>query len=69
MSSEENINTLKKRRAIIQGSCTRIKTYVDSVASAPTTPTITAQLEERRTKLESYWSEYESGIRSPFKRA
>jgi len=58
MASEQNLASLKKRRAVIQGSCTRIKTFVDSVVSV--TSTIAAQLEERRTKLSSNMSEYES---------
>jgi len=57
MASEQNLASLKKRRAVIQGSCTRIKTFVDSVVSV--TSTIAAQLEERRTKLSSNMSEYE----------
>lgn len=60
MSFEENITTLKRRRATIQASCTRIKTFVESVVSAPVTSSITAQLEERRAKFDHYWSEYES---------
>lgn len=64
MSTEEesvkNIAVLKKRRAIIQGSCTRIKTFVESVPPAAITPSITAQLQERLSKLDRYWSDYES---------
>lgn len=45
---------------MIQGSCTRIKTFVDAIASAPIMSAITAQLEERRARFDSHWSEYES---------
>lgn len=56
MSSEGDPVALRKQRAIIKGSCTRIGTYVDKVASV--TPSVRAQLEERRSKLEQCWSEY-----------
>jgi len=52
----EEIAALKKHRATIKGSCTRIKTYVESVIA--TSPEIVAQLEERKLKLEQYWAEY-----------
>lgn len=61
MSSNENdLALLKKRRATIQASCTRIKTFVSTVVPTTVTPAIKAQLEERRIKLEHFWSEYES---------
>jgi len=53
-----NLASLKRRRAVIQDSCTRIKSFVDSVVSV--TSTIAAQLEERRAKLDSNVSDYES---------
>jgi len=56
MSNEDNPTLLKKKRAIIKGSCTRINTYVDSI-TAPS-QSVTAQLEERKVRLDSYWSEY-----------
>lgn len=52
----ENLAVLKKQRAVIKGSCTRIKTYVESVTAINTA--VTAQLEERKLKLEQYWLEY-----------
>ena len=56
MNPEQDTVILKKQRAIIKGSCTRIKTYAESLVSV--TPTAIAQLEERRLKLNDYWSEY-----------
>lgn len=58
MATERDPVALRKQRAIIKGSCTRIKTYVDNVGNV--TPSVTAQLEERRSKLENCWSEYNS---------
>ena len=52
----EDIAALKKHRATIKGSCTQIKTYVESVIT--TSPAIIAQLEERKLKLEQCWAEY-----------
>jgi len=54
MSSDENPVILKKQRAMIKSSCTRIRTYVDKIE----TPSVRAQLAERRSKLEQYWGEY-----------
>lgn len=54
----EDIASLKKQRATIKASCTRINTYVDSIVT--TTPAIIAQLEERKDKLNEYWSDYNS---------
>jgi len=59
MSNKNDIVFLKRRRAMIQGSCTRIKTFVGSVAPKTVTPFIMAQLEERRVKLD-HWLDYES---------
>lgn len=56
METDLDLVALKKRRKIIKGSCTRIKTYVDTIATI--TPPVIAQLEERRCKLNDYWSEY-----------
>lgn len=60
MSHDENLSVLKKRRATIQASCTRIKTYVDQIAVVPITTTITAELQERRAKLDKHWSDYDT---------
>lgn len=57
MARDENLTSLKRRRAIIQGSCTRVKTFVDSITAMSLA--ITAQLEERKFKLERSWSDYD----------
>lgn len=57
---ENDLAALKKRRSTIQASCTRIKTFVGTIVPTAVTPAIKAQLEERRIKLEHFWSEYES---------
>ncbi|XP_012540350.1 uncharacterized protein LOC105838944 [Monomorium pharaonis] len=41
---------------MVKGACTRIRTYVDSITSI--TSGVIAQLEERKRKLDDYWSEY-----------
>lgn len=41
----------------------RIKTYVEAVASVAPTQSIIAQLEQRRGKLDNYWTDY-SNIQS-----
>ncbi|XP_018407213.1 PREDICTED: uncharacterized protein LOC108783203 [Cyphomyrmex costatus] len=56
MTSAQDISVLKKHRAIVKGACTRIHTYIDAISFA--TPAIAAQLEERRIKLDEYWSQY-----------
>lgn len=56
MTTESDLGSLKRRRSTIKASCTRIKTYVDTIASV--TPSVTAQLEERKIKLEQFWKEY-----------
>lgn len=56
MADQDAIAALKKRRAIVKNSCTRTRTYVNSIASV--TPSIVAQLEERKSKLDNYWNEY-----------
>lgn len=48
MASEQEILALKKRRATIKASCTRVNTFVESVASI--TPSIAAQIEERKCR-------------------
>lgn len=60
--SDESPAVLKRRRAVIQASCTRIKSYVD--ANASVTPTVAAQLEERKVRLDRCWSDYE-GVQMP----
>ncbi|XP_018394544.1 PREDICTED: uncharacterized protein LOC108773282 [Cyphomyrmex costatus] len=56
MTSAQDISVLKKHRAIVKDACTRIHTYIDAISFA--TPAIAAQLEERRIKLDEYWSQY-----------
>ncbi|XP_029162186.1 uncharacterized protein LOC114933775 [Nylanderia fulva] len=56
MSNTENLAVLKRQRAMIKGSCTRIKHYVETITAINTSTT--AQLEERKLKLEHYWAEY-----------
>ncbi|XP_018392648.1 PREDICTED: uncharacterized protein LOC108771784 [Cyphomyrmex costatus] len=50
--------SFKRRRGTILAACTRIRTFAESVTSV--TPSIAAQLEERRSKLDGYWSEYDA---------
>lgn len=57
MPNEENLVSLKKRRSVIQGSCTRIRTFVDSITSVSSS--IKAQVEERKVKLSQLWSDFE----------
>ncbi|XP_018302673.1 uncharacterized protein [Mycetomoellerius zeteki] len=57
MANNDDITMLKRRRAIITGSCTRVRTFADSIESV--TSAIAAQLEERRSKLDGYWSNYD----------
>lgn len=56
MASEQNPVALKGRRTVIKGSCTRIKTYVDAITNV--TPSVIAQLEERKAKLNDHWMAY-----------
>lgn len=56
MSNEDTIAALKKQRSVIKGSCTRIRNYVESITAVNST--VTAQLEERKLKLEQHWSDY-----------
>lgn len=56
MATEQDLAALKRQRATIKASCTRIRTYVESVVAV--TPTVAAQLEERRLRLNEYWSSY-----------
>ncbi|XP_071577848.1 uncharacterized protein [Temnothorax nylanderi] len=56
MASEQNLAALKKQRATTKGSCTRTSTYVGSITAV--TPSVSAQLKERKIKLDQYWSEY-----------
>jgi len=53
MSNDDETITLRRRRAIIAGSRTR--TFVDAVQAVM--PTVSAQLEERKSRLEGYWTE------------
>ncbi|KYN02977.1 hypothetical protein ALC62_06182 [Cyphomyrmex costatus] len=54
--SVQDLTKLKRQRGLIKASCTRIKTYVDSITQP--SAFIIAQLEERKNKLESHWIEY-----------
>ncbi|XP_036148006.1 uncharacterized protein LOC118647346 [Monomorium pharaonis] len=56
MATEADPVALKRHRSTIKAACTRIKTYVDKIKSV--TPSVLAQLEERRSKLEQHWAEY-----------
>ncbi|KYN09299.1 hypothetical protein ALC57_18595 [Trachymyrmex cornetzi] len=56
MTDENAHLALKKRRTTLKSSCTRIRTYVDSVRDV--FASVAAQLQERRLKLDQYWSEY-----------
>ena len=56
MVDQSEAPILKRQRATIKASCTHIRTYVDSIAAI--SPSIVAQLEERKAKLELYWAEY-----------
>lgn len=58
MANDENPTNLRKRRGIIQASCTCIKAFVDAITQF--TPSVMAQLVERRAKLDRYWSDYEA---------
>lgn len=50
MTNELDLGSLKRRCSTLKASCTRVKTYVDTIASVM--PAVTAQLEERKIKLE-----------------
>ncbi|XP_018375248.1 PREDICTED: uncharacterized protein LOC108769016 [Trachymyrmex cornetzi] len=54
--SVQDLAMLKKQRGLIKASCTRIKTYVDSIGQP--SALVIAQLEERKSKLENSWIEY-----------
>lgn len=56
MTNATDVQALRRMRATIKGSCTRIKTYVESVNEV--TPAVLAALEVRRVKLDQYWIEY-----------
>lgn len=58
MANDDGVGALRRRRGTIFAACTRIRTFTESITSV--TPTIAAQLEERREKLGGYWSEYDS---------
>ena len=57
MVDQPEVATLKRQRATIKAACTRIRTYVESIAI---TPSIVTHLDEQRAKLEleHYWAEY-----------
>jgi len=56
MIDQSEAMILKRQRAIIKTSCTRIRIYVESIAAI--NPSIVAHLKERKAKLEHYWAEY-----------
>ena len=56
MVDQSEATILKRQRATIKASCTRIRTYVELIVAI--SPSIVAQLEERKAKLEQYWAEY-----------
>ncbi|GAB1859741.1 hypothetical protein CAJAP_00820 [Camponotus japonicus] len=58
MAHSAQISALKRKRTSIKALCTRIKTYVDSVTQV--TPESIANLEERRERLATYWTKYNS---------
>lgn len=57
MATEESSAALRRRRGVIQGSCTRIKAFVDAINQV--NPSLSAQLIERRSKLDQHWSDYD----------
>lgn len=57
MANDGEVSALHKRRSTIKDSCARIKSYVDSAHLF--TPTVIAQLEERKNKIERHWIEYD----------
>ncbi|XP_018377648.1 PREDICTED: uncharacterized protein LOC108770510 [Trachymyrmex cornetzi] len=54
--SIQDLAMLKKQHGLIKASCTRVKTYVDSIGQP--SALVIAQLEERKSKLENSWIEY-----------
>lgn len=55
--SVADVAALKKSRGVIKGSCTRIKTYVNSVAT-PVSAEVHQQLLLRRQQLENLFNEF-----------
>ena len=51
-----DLASLKRQRAAIKASCTRVNTYVDSILAVNSD--VIDQLVERKIKLDSYWTEY-----------
>ncbi|CAL1672675.1 unnamed protein product [Lasius platythorax] len=60
MAQSVQITTHKRKRASIKAACTRIKIFVDKDSITQLTPALIANLEERKEKLSSYWSDYNS---------
>lgn len=56
-SNASALTSLKRKRAGIKASCTRIEHYVNGVGKL--TPGAIANIEERRTRLESHWKNYD----------
>ncbi|XP_039312428.1 uncharacterized protein LOC120359350 [Solenopsis invicta] len=49
--------TLKRQRGVVKSSCTRVRTYLESLTDSITL-SIVAQHEERKKRLDDCWSEY-----------
>lgn len=56
MSVKESPTALKRQRATLKSSYTRIRTFVEAIVAV--TLAIAAQLQERKIKFDQYWSEY-----------
>lgn len=52
-----DINSLKTKRSSIKASCTRIRTYIESIQDVDQGSHI--QLQLRKDKLATYWSVFE----------
>lgn len=56
MTSKSDLVVIKRRRALVKSACTRIDSYINSITSV--TREVTAQIAERKSKLDQYWAEY-----------
>ncbi|XP_026828429.1 uncharacterized protein LOC113562648 [Ooceraea biroi] len=57
-SEAGNFSALKKKRATIKGSCTRIQTFMNNISQI--TSDVIAHIEERRERLDAYWCDYDN---------
>ncbi|XP_025997196.2 uncharacterized protein LOC105199694 [Solenopsis invicta] len=57
MPDDNDLASLKRQRATIKSSCTRIKTYVDAIRTVNLSQL--AQIEESKIKLDKYWADYD----------